>query len=318
LLREQYWASVFNKLEQLRPLIVHAHFASVGCAVMEQASQKGLPLITSFYGADYERLPHIRPEFKKRYSRLFELASMLVCEGEHGASILARMGCPESKIRVVRLGILPETIPFQHRAKLPGQLRLLQAATMVEKKGFMSTLEAFRLTLETCPHLHLTLAGEQVDKKLVHAMRRYIAEHALEKNVTWLDFIDNRQFHAFLGNFDAFIHPSHYATDRDCEGGAPIVLLDAQATGLPVIATTHCDIPSEVVHEQTGLLTPERDIEGLAASIVRFYQMDDPEFRLYNCRARMHVEQFYDVRKTGDNLLRLYHEAQNLPKNRKH
>lgn len=318
LLRDRYWTSVFNKLEQIRPPIVHAHFASVGCAVMEQASQKGLPLITSFYGADYERLPHIRPEFKKRYRRLFELASLLVCEGEHGASILASMGCPESKIRVVRLGISPKTIPFLHREKLPGQLRLLQAATMVEKKGFMSTLEAFRLALPTCPHLHLTLAGEQVDKKLAHAMRRYIAVHALDKHITWLDFIDNRQFHAFLGNFDAFIHPSCYASDRDCEGGAPIVLLDAQATGLPVIATSHCDIPSEVVHEQTGLLTPERDIKGLAASIVRFYQMNDPDFQQYSRRARLHVEQFYDVRKTGTHLLQLYHEAQNLPKNRKH
>lgn len=318
LLRDRYWTSVFNRLKHHPPSIVHAHFASVGCVVMEQASQQKLPLIISFYGADYERLPHIRPEFKKRYRRLFELATLLVCEGEHGASILAKMGCPELKIRVVRLGISPDNIPFQQRKKQSGQLRLLQAATMVEKKGFMSTLEAFRLALQTCPDMHLTLAGEQVDKKLVHAMRHYLSTHALEKNVTWLDFIDNRQFHAFLGNFDVFIHPSCYAADRDCEGGAPVVLLDAQATGLPVIATTHCDIPAEVVHEHTGLLSPERDIRSLAASIGRFYQMEDAEYQQYSQHARRHIEQGFNVRATGERLSRLYREVLHLPQKAKY
>ena len=37
----------------------------------------------------------------------------------------------------------------------------------------------------------------------------------------------------------------------DCEGGAPIVLLDAQATGLPIISTKHCDIPDEVSHKKS-------------------------------------------------------------------
>lgn len=42
------------------------------------------------------------------------------------------------------------------------------------------------------------------------------------------------------------------------EGGAPIALLDAQATGLPVLSTRHCDIPFEVEHERTGLLARRR------------------------------------------------------------
>ncbi len=55
--------------------------------------------------------------------------------------------------------------------------------------------------------------------------------------------------------------------DMDCEGGAPVVLLDAQATGMPVISTTHCDIPDEVVHGETGLLSPEKDVGALAELI---------------------------------------------------
>ena len=66
-----------------------------------------------------------------------------------------------------------------------------------------------------------------------------------------------------MEGYHVFIQPSCYTATRDCEGGAPLVLLNAQATGMPVITTTHCDIPDEVIHNETGLLTAERDIEGL-------------------------------------------------------
>jgi colanic acid/amylovoran biosynthesis glycosyltransferase len=304
--RNRYWKKVFEKLEKEPPAIIHAHFAPVGCEVMDLVGKKGLPLIVSFYGADYERLPYKWSSFRLKYQRLFEQSKLLLCEGEHGASILAGMGCPESKIRVAPLGIEIENIPFHVREKLPNRLLLLQAATIVEKKGHMITLEALRLALHTCPGIHLTIVGEPVNINLVKTMRRYIAENRLENKVAWLDFVDTRQFHQFLQKFDVFIHPSCYAADRDCEGGAPVVLLDAQATGLPVIATTHCDIPSEVLHERTGLLAPERDAATLAAHIERFYRMDNAEYQKFARNARSHVEQNFDVKKTAQKLRNLY------------
>ena len=304
--RNRYWKGAFDRMEKQPPAIVHAHFAPVGCAVMDFAHQKGWPLVTSFYGADYESIPFKWPKFKPRYQRLFELSSLLLCEGEHGASVLSSMGCPESKIRVVPLGIELEQVPFHVRQKSPGRLRLLQAATIVEKKGHLIALEAFRLALQNCPGIHLTIAGEPVDKKIVKAMRQYIVEHQLEDHITWLDFVDTRQFYGFLEGFDVFIHPSCYAADRDCEGGAPIVLLDVQAMGLPVIATTHCDIPSEVLHGRTGLLAPERNAAVLAGCIERFYRMQDAEYQIFSSNARRHVEQNFDVKKTGILLKKMY------------
>ena len=309
--RSQYWKKAFGSLKKEPPEIVHAHFAPVGCAVMELAQKKGLPFITSFYGADYERLPHKWPRFVAKYQKLFELSHLLVCEGEHGASILAKMGCPASKIRVVPLGIEFEKVVFIHREKPANQLMLLQAATFVPKKGHMTTLEAFRLAALNCPGIHLTLVGEPVDRNLVKEMRQFIAAHQLENQVAWLDFVDTRQFHRFLEGFDVFIHPSCYADDRDCEGGAPIVLLDAQATGLPVIATTHCDIPAEVLHERTGLLAPERDVVTLAAHIERFYRMGNAEYQMFSRNARSHVAQKFDVKNTGLQLRTIYEEVQN-------
>ena len=310
--RSFYWQNVFDTVGNATQTLVHAHFAQVGCAVLHLAKKHDLPLLTSFYGTDYEKLPFVQPAYREKYRELFKLSELLICEGEHGASVLAQMGCPESKIRVVPLGIEIDKIPFVVREKSPGRLRLLQAATIVEKKGYMNTLEAFRLASHSCPDIHLTIAGEQVDKKLVRSMRQYIADHCMENQITWLDFVDNRQFYRFLEGFEVFIHPSCYAADRDCEGGAPIVLLDAQATGLPVIATTHCDIPAEVLHEHTGLLAPESDIVTLAAHIGRFYHMGNTEYQKFSRNARHHVEHKFDVNQTAPQLQNLYKEVVSL------
>ena len=185
-------------------------------------------------------------------------------------------------------------------------MRLLQAATIVAKKGHLDTLEAFHLALPDCPGLTLTLVGEKVDKTIVGAMRDFIKNHALQDRVEWLDFVDTRHFQSFMSKFDVFIHPSCHTADRDCEGGAPIVLLDAAASGLPVIATSHCDIPAEVLHGTTGLLAPERDVETLAAHIRRFYVMENPEYAAFCQQSRQHVEHQFDVKKTGESLREVY------------
>ena len=128
----------------------------------------------------------------------------------------------------------------------------------------------------------------------------------LSSQVRFLPAIDYEKLYATLGAHDVFIHPSCYADDRDCEGGAPVVLLDAQATGMPVIATTHCDIPDEVIHEKTGLLSPEKNVVELAMNIKKFYRMDNSEYQKFAQNARAHVEKNYDIRSNAKMLEKLY------------
>ena len=84
------------------------------------------------------------------------------------------------------------------------------------------------------------------------------------------------------------------AADGDGEGGAPVVLLDAQAAGMPVVATHHADIPEYVVDGHSGLLAPERDVEALSECIRTL--VEDPQRWAAMGRAgRRHVEQNYNV-----------------------
>ncbi|MDL1980892.1 MAG: glycosyltransferase [Deltaproteobacteria bacterium] len=100
--------------------IAHSHFAMVGWEYMRLAKRMGIPHVVSFYGYDYEHILFRKPFWKRRYRQLFQCADLFLCEGKHGAQILKKIGFPPEKIRVARLGVDVDHIPFWERTKERG------------------------------------------------------------------------------------------------------------------------------------------------------------------------------------------------------
>lgn len=286
--------------------IAHAHFADVGWAYRNIASKLNIPYIVSFYGWDYEKLPFIKPEYISRYKELFQKVSGIICEGEHGKSILENYGCPSDKIHVAKLGVDLSKIKFYERIKSPNQLNLIQVASFSEKKGQIYAIEAVASVIKNYPNINLTLIGNANEPILKDSLEHTVKQYHLEDKIKFLPQVAYSELHKILNTYDVFIHPSCYAANRDCEGGAPIVLLDAQSTGMPVISTTHCDIPQEVLHGKTGLLSPEKNIAELAENIIRFYLMGQEEYNKYALAARKHVETNFNIGKNAKILESIY------------
>jgi colanic acid/amylovoran biosynthesis glycosyltransferase len=285
--------------------LMHSHFSFVAWEYGELARKLNVPHVVSFYGFDYENLPHTVPVWRERYQTMFRDADLFLCEGRHGAKVLEKMGCPTGKIQIARIGVDAAKIPLSVRNKKPGELRLLQVATFVEKKGQRYTIQAFMKAIKDCPNMSLTLVGGD-PIGIRDTIRQMLQGSEAEDKVTFIDRIEYDRLSEFMRDFHVFIHPSCYSREMDCEGGAPIVLLDAQATGMPVISTTHCDIPDEVVDGKTGLLTPEKDDMALAQSIRRFYLMADEEYREFAKAARRHVEENYDAGRNAAKVAAIY------------
>lgn len=288
--------------------VVHSHFGHVAWHYRRLAPALGARHVVSFYGWDYEYLPTVEPQWRPRWQGLFAEADLLLCEGEHGAEVLARLGCPRDKIRVCRLGVETARIPVHARSKAPGQLRLLQVASFREKKGQIHAVRALAAAAARCPGARLTLVGSG-DAGLMQDVRDLVAAEGLQDRVEMLDGIDFARLHEFMRDYHVFIHPSVHTALKDCEGGAPIVLLDAQATGMPVISTRHCDIPGEVIDGTTGLLAEEGDTVALATAIERFYRMDQAEYDGFASRGRAHVEARFDAVACSVRLAEVYLEA---------
>lgn len=98
----------------------------------------------------------------------------------------------------------------------------------------------------------------------------------------------------------AFVQHSIHASDGDCEG-TPVAILEAQASGLPVIATRHAGIPGVVLEGRTGFLVDEGDVNGMAERMRQMAEDGPLATRLGNA-GRSRVLESFTMERSIDRL----------------
>lgn len=290
-----------------RASLLHSHFGTCGAAMLPVKRETGLRMITTFYGADVSQVP-LDPEWRQRYACLFTKGDLFLAEGNAMRRALEDLGCPAEKIVVQRLGVDLEAIPFVAREPGPsGEVRVLIAGIFREKKGIPDALRAVDRVRRRHPRLRVTLVGDGGGKPADEDEKRVILDllARLDGVVAWVGFLPYPEYRAALLTHHLFLSPSVTALDGDSEGGAPVSIIEAEATGIPIVSTVHADIPEIVLDGESGLLSPERDIDALAENLERL--VADPNLRRSMGKAgRAHVEEHHDVRKQAVRLETIY------------
>ncbi len=300
LLRREPFLS--RRLRQHAVRVLHAHFGPEGWELLRVRRATRLPLVTTFYGYDMSMLPR-DSLWRERYAELFDRGDLFLVEGPHMRVALIGLGCPAAKVRIQRIGIELALTPFRSRAPAVGRpVRLLFCGRFAEKKGLPDALEAAATVRARHPRVELCVIGDGEERPRVE---RLILSLGLSGCVRLLGLQPYEVVRRELAAADILLAPSRTASDGDTEGGAPTILLEAQAAGLPVVATTHADIPYVVVPGKSGLLAPEGDPAALAECLETL--LDAPEGWAEMGRAgRRHVEQAHDVRTTAAGLEEVY------------
>lgn len=258
--------SVFRLLRSTKPAVVHAHFGPVALRIDRECRLLGVPLVVSFYGYDAGSAQR-DPAIRRGYARLFASVAAVTAEGPVLARRLMDLGARPETVKLLPLSLPPwGTLP-PVRTVPPDDatLRLLQVARFAEKKGVDTTLRAVAAARDAGVRVRVMLAG---DGPLRRELEALASELRLGEAVEFAGFVSHDALPHLFGSVHALIQPSRTASDGDTEGGAPTVLIEAQAHGLPVFATIHADIPNVVRHGRTALLSPESDAAALAQNIV--------------------------------------------------
>src|SRR5262249_50798333 len=111
----------------------------------------------------------------------------------------------------------------------------------------------------------------------------------------------------WMSRASMLVAPSVTAASGDSEG-LPTVIVEAQAMGLPVIATDHAGNTEAITDGQTGLIAAERDVEALAKHIARLAGDKELWARLSD-NARRQTERHFDIRKQTRILEGLYEDV---------
>lgn len=304
------WLFFERIVRREHPCLMHGHFGTCGVELLELKRRLDLPMITAFYGADVSQAPR-DPRFRQRYRQLFEEGELFLAEGNAMRRALGALGCPSAKIVVQHLGVDIEALPFVARRPDPsGLVRILIAATFREKKGIPDALRAVDRVRRRYPRLAVTLIGDSAGKVGDEDEKRTICGllEQLDGVVTWIGFVPYPAFRTAILTHHLFLSPSVTARDGDSEGGAPVSIIEAEATGMPILSTLHADIPEVVVDGKSGLLSQERDVDSLAENLERLVAEPDLWEQMGRC-GRRHVEENYNVRRQVARLEEIYSEV---------
>jgi len=300
------WPAPYARLIDRRTAaLLHAHFGDWGFGVMPVADAVKLPLVVSFYGYDAGRLAR-KPLWRRRFAALFARATAVLVEGPAMATRLRALGCPPERLRIMPLGVdvaswIVPTIPAGQRGG--ATLHLVIAASLREKKGIATALTALA-EADTPRPWRLTVVG---DGPLRQSLQARAADLGLADRITWSGYLPSAELRAVLSSADLLLQTSETAPDGDTEGGAPVVLLQAAAAGVPVVGTDHADIPFIVADGVTGWLAPERNASAIAEVISEVTRPERLEPAGRAARAR--AEERFDLPVLHRTLAALYDEA---------
>jgi colanic acid/amylovoran biosynthesis glycosyltransferase len=282
--------------------LLHAHFGPVGRSYRFTRELWRAPLVVSFHGYDFTTLP--RKQGPGLYRELFEAADAVTVNSGFTRGRVEALGCPASKLRLLPLGLDLAVFPFGVRT-LPRKdpVRLLTVARLVEIKGHEFVLRAVARVRARYPEIRYDIVGEGPLRKKLEEL---VAELGLQDAVT----LHGARTGAFVRELMKGAHLAVLASvsiEGDAEGQG-LFLQEAQACGLPVVATEHGAFPEGLVPGKSGFLVPERDVDALAERLE--FLVTHPEVWDGMGRAgRALVEERYDIRQLNDRLVELYRET---------
>lgn len=222
---------------------------------------------------------------------------VLVCSGTAADDLRAIAGPAADRVRLAYHGVdttrfqpVPEATPPAAPADpTSASLRLLAVGRLVDKKGYPVLLDALARVIAGGRHLSCRVIGAGPQSAALIAQARRLG---LQDSVEFLGARTQLEVAAAYHWADTFVQASIVLADGDRDG-VPNSVLEAMASGLPVIASTVAGIPEAVVDGVTGLLVAPGDAAALADGLNRL--IDDPALRArLACGARAHVVERFD------------------------
>ena len=282
--------------------VLHAHFGPVGNSFRFTRQLWRAPLVVSFHGYDFSTQP--RKEGRSMYAQLFATADLITVNSLYTRSCVEKLGCPPEKLRLLPVGLNLDDFPFYERKWTLGEpIRLLSIARLTPIKGHEYILRALALLRTRNRVVHFDIAG---DGPLRKSLESLASELGLADSVVFHGSCAAEQARALLRKAHLFILGS-VSIEGDQEGQG-LVLQEAQACGIPVLATAHGALPEGMVNERSGVLFQERDPEALADKLDSLIQRAS-EWQGMGRAGRQFVQENYDIRELNRKLLDLYHEV---------
>jgi glycosyltransferase involved in cell wall biosynthesis len=276
---------LWDRLRDLGIRHVHAHFANVAAAVS---------LLVAHFGGvlwSWSFTMHGPTEFDdvSRYGLAEKVrrARFVACIGDYCRAQLMKLVEREhwAKLEIVHCGVDPSAYDIPDRDGRHGPLHVLCVGRLVADKGHGMLLDALATLRDQGVEVRTTFAGDGPERG---ALERQAAQLRLGAGISFVGVVSQERLRDLYSAADVFCLPSFAE-------GVPVVLMEAMATGLPVVSTRVAGIPELVDDGVSGELVPPGRPEAIASAI-RGLAADPDRRAVLGRAARAKIAAEYDVR----------------------
>jgi glycosyltransferase involved in cell wall biosynthesis len=246
--------------------LLHGHFAHGATTVTWLASAiTGIPFSFTGHAKDiYQGTLNPAGLLARKMRAAKFVATCTSANHEHLRSIE-----PQASIELVYHGLNADFSRLLANAAAPTRPtrpRIVSVGRLVPKKGFDVLIRAVALLAERGVDVEVVIAGE--DGSHGPGLRNLVEDHALRSSVSFVGVLSQQELlDLYLGS-TLFVLACRVVDDGDRDG-IPNVMMEAMATGLPVVSTAISGIPELVVDGVNGLLTEPESPDALADAMLR-------------------------------------------------
>ena len=262
-LRGRLWVNLVKSMWRAyvaqwgRPDILHAHSVLWGGVAARQLSmQTGLPYVITEHSSGFAR-SMIRVWQEPFIEDAFTHASATIAvSGALARALSSYLPKGGSDIEII-----PNMVDVSYFSLSPvrasdGPFRFLTVAFLKKNKGIDTLLRAFTQAFRERDDVGLEIGGDGPERR---ALERLVQELGIHDRVKFLGYLHREEVKTAMWRAHAFVLPSYVETFG-------VVLIEAMATGLPVIAT-YSGGPEEIVTPQTGILVKPGNVSALARAL---------------------------------------------------
>jgi colanic acid/amylovoran biosynthesis glycosyltransferase len=281
---------------------IHAHFGPIANSFRLAKPLFRAPLMATFHGYDFTSWP--RENGQDCYARLWRVLDRATVNSDFSAQCVRALGCPPERIRKLPVGLDPQEFVFRERTLQPGEtVRILSIGRLVEVKGYEYCLRAIAQLRQDVPQLCYMIVGDGPCRRKIEELVR---ELGLSDHVVLFGAQNGTEVKRCLADAHVFLLGSARAANGACEAQG-LVLQEAQACGLPIVATRNGGIPESVIDGVSAFLVREADAGALGEALLRLIKQPQlwPEM---GRRGRRFVEEHFSIHMLNHRLVDLYTE----------
>jgi glycosyltransferase involved in cell wall biosynthesis len=287
-----------KELEQTSVQLIHTHFAWLSSGASMVVSQLlDLPFTVTAHAFD------IYSQKNDLLNLTTSLADRVITISEYNKqAILDRNKFLDSnKIEVIRCGI--DLDLFLPKSEISDNqiLQITSVGSLIEKKGHEYLISACAKLAAKGVDFRCVIVGEG---HLRNSLQALIEELKLEDMVTLVGAQAQTWVRDRLSRTDMFVLACVVEGEGERDG-IPVAMMEALATGIPVISTTVSGIPELIKHEKTGLLVPQRNVDALTDAIACMAQSDELA-QFVSQEGRSVIEKEYDISKNVSRLIEFF------------